>query len=296
MNLTSSLVKEIIDTTGLRNIESTYFAGRNNDYFVYVEVQTHLSRALLRVRVLKLDEDTRTGLDTKLASNFSRVNYSLLFEGNEIIVIIPSNTGWVRRIREITDQITEYLSSADIATDSTDEKTIIEQIPESLPHIIPEPPKPSVGMGILGSFLGAIPGVIAWFISSIASNDGFLVQTPEVHANVSSRVFLAVIISCGSYWGFLLLSGATRRRSAIFSAPITIIMIYFVNHFSYAFLFFTNLPNLTLTNAFLQTRDFLSSYRLTLYYWVALLFAYLISFGTYFLLYRLREKFWKQQH
>jgi hypothetical protein len=108
MNLTSSLVDEIIDTTGLRNIESSHFAGRHNDFFVYVEVQTHLSRAMMRLRVAGLDGNTRTALEQKIASGFSRQNYSILYEGNEVLVIIPANTDWVKRIRELMDVITFF--------------------------------------------------------------------------------------------------------------------------------------------------------------------------------------------
>ncbi|MBN1892141.1 MAG: hypothetical protein JW780_05110 [Clostridiales bacterium] len=292
MYLTSSLVDKIINTTGLRNIESTHFAGRYNDYFVYVEVQTHLSRALMRVRVSDLDNSTRLDLEKNLEANFSRQNYSILYEGNEILIIIPTNADWVERIRDLMDHITSFLSETGIRADAQAEQIIKEHIPDSVPHIEYEPDKPSLGMGILGSFLGSIPGVITWFITSIASIDGFLVQTPEVYNYFSARFFLAIIITCGSYWGFLLLSGASRKISALISAPITVIMIYIVNRFSYAFLFFNAISNLTVENAFLKTYQYLNSYHLTQYYLGTLVLGYLLSALTYVFLYAAREKFW----
>lgn len=295
MNLTSSLVDEIIDTTGLRNIESSHFAGRHNDFFVYVEVQTHLSRAMMRLRVAGLDGNTRTALEQKIASGFSRQNYSILYEGNEVLVIIPANTDWVKRIRELMDVITFFLSENGIHADSQAEKITIEQIPESIPHIEMETAKPSLGMGVLGSFLGSVPGVIGWFITSIASLDGFMVQTPEVHSYLSARFLLAIIITCGSYWGFLLLSGSSRKISALISSPITILMIYFVNRFSYAFLFFTAVSNLSVEKAFLRTYEYLKSYDLTKYYLGTLFLGYLLSALTYLFLYKARENFWKRK-
>jgi hypothetical protein len=295
MNLTSSLVDEIIGTTGLRNIESSHFAGRHNDYFVYVEVQTHLSRAMMRLRVTGLDVDTRAAMEQKLASGFSRKNYSILYEGNEILVIIPANTDWVKRIRELMDIITAFLSESGIHADSQAENITIEQIPESIPHIEIDTTNPSIGLGVLGSFLGSVPGVIGWFITSIASLDGFMVQTPEVHSYLSARFLLAIIITCGSYWGFLLLSGSSRKISALISAPITILMIYFVNRFSYAFLFFTAVSNLSVERAFLRTYEYLNSYDLTKYYLGTLLLGYLLSALTYLFLYKSQEKFWKRK-
>jgi hypothetical protein len=295
MNLTSSLVDEIVDTTGLHNIESTHFAGRHNDYFVYVEVQTHLSRALMRLRVSGLDSKTSTALEQKLASGFSRQNYSILYEENEIVVIIPANTDWVRRTKDLMDVITVFLSESGIYADSQAEKVMLEQIPESIPHIEIEPAKQSIGLGVLGSFLGSVPGVIGWFITSIASIDGFMVQTPEVQSYLSARFLLAIIITCGSYWGFLLLSGSSRKISALISAPITILMIYFVNRFSYAFLFFTAVSNLSVEKAFLRTYEYLNSYDLTKYYLGTLFLGYLLSALTYLFLYKTREKFWKHK-
>jgi|GEM_PF-1657562 len=295
MNLTSSLVDEIIATTGLRNIESAHFAGRHGDFFIYLEMQTHLSRALMRIRVLGLDEVTRTALEATLAANISRINYSVLYEGNEILIIVPSNSDWVKRIRVIMDLITDFLAAKGVRADSQAEKLAIEHIPESIPHIEYENTKTLLGWGLLGSFLGAVPGVIGWFISSIASNDGFMVQTPEVHNYLSARFLLSIIITCGSYWGFLLLSGASRKISALLSAPITLLMIYIVNRFSYAFLFFTAISNLTVDRAFLKTYEYLNSYDLVQYYLGTLFLGYLLSGLTYLFLYKTREKFWKKQ-
>ncbi len=295
MNLTSSLVDEIIATTGLRNIESTHFAGRHNDYFVYVEVETQLSRALIRLRVAGLTDNDRASLEQTLASGFSRQNYSILYEGNEILVIVASNTGWIRRIRDIIDAITVFLSDNGIRADSQAEKITLEQLPESIPHIEIESAKPSIALGVLGAFLGSVPGMIGWFITSIASLDGFMVQTPESHSYLSARFLLAIIITCGSYWGFLLLSESSRKTSALISAPITILMIYFVNRFSYAFLFFTAISNLSVEKAFIRTYEYLRSYDLTRYYLGTLFLGYLLSALTYLFLYKMRESFWKRK-
>ncbi len=295
MNLTSSLVDEIIGTTGLRNIESAHFAGRHNDFFVYVEVQTHLSRAMMRIRVSGLDDRTRTALEEKMAANFSRLNYSILYEGNEILFIIPANTDWIQRIRTMMDLVTAFLSESGVCADSQAERIAIEHIPDSIPHIEYETARPSIGLGVLGSFLGSVPGVIGWFITSIVSNDGFMVQTPEVQNYLSARFLLAIIITCGSYWGFLLLSGASRKVSAMVSAPITILMIYIVNRFSYAFLFFTAISNLTVDRAFLRTYEYLYSYDLVNYYLGTLFLGYLLSALTYLFLYKTRETFWRKQ-
>lgn len=295
MNFTSSLADELIGVTGLNNIESTHFAGRHNGYFVYVEVEPQLSRAKMHIRVVMLSDGIRTALEKNLASSISRVNYSVLFEGNEIILLIPANTDWIPRVRTIMDLITDFLSENGVPADIQAEQSVFEHIPDALPHIEADPPRPSIAMGVLGAFLGAVPGVIGWFITSLANNDGFLVQTPEVASYLSARFILAIIITCGSYWGFLLLSGSSRKISALVSAPITVLMIYAVNRFTYAFLFFSAISNLSVERAFLRTYEYLNSYHLTHYYLGTLLLGYLLSAITYVVLYKTREKFWTKK-
>lgn len=293
MELTSDLAAKIVSATGLRNIDSAFFVGRHNGYFVNIEVQTRLSRTMMCISVSSLDDFDRRLLEETLSSKFSVSDYTILYEGNEIIVLIPDRRLWIDTLRGIMDEVTFYLADHRIPPDPDAEKDSEKPLPVSTPFVDYELAKPNYVLGIFGSFLGSIPGAIVWFIFSIIGFSNYTVHTPEVLNSFSMKFLFSIIITCGSYWGFLLLSDASRKMSVLASAPITIGMIYIVNRFSYAFVFYTALSGLSVEEAFFTTPKLLSSYNLTWNYALALLLGCVVSLVTYFILLIFRERNWK---
>lgn len=294
MELSSDLAKKIIGTTGLNQIEPARFAGRQMGYFVTVEIQTHLSRASVCINGTNLSEGDKRHLEDLLSSQFPVTDYTILYEGSEILLLIPENKHWIETFHGVIDTIISHLSGSP-AVAVTDESAG-DKFPY-LPSAAYEDditPKPNYAMGFFGAILGAVPGAIIWFIVSILSPGDFLVRTPELQNSMSPRFLLSIIITCGSYWGFLLLSEASRKMSGLCSAPITFGMIYGINRFSYAFTFYSALPKLSVFDAFIQNTDLLQEYQLTTYYLLALLLACILSILTYIVIYLMREKGWKR--
>jgi hypothetical protein len=294
MEFTSDLAAKIISATGLRNIESAFFVGRHNGYFVNVEVQTRLSRTMMCISVSSLAEFDRRLLEEALSAKFSVSDYTILYEGNEIIILIPDNRLWIDTLRGIMDEITFFLADRHIPPDPDAEKDSDMPLPVSTPFVEYELAKPNYILGIFGSLLGSIPGAIVWFIFSIIGFSEYMVHTPEVLNSFSMKFLFSIIITCGSYWGFLLLSDASRKVSVLASAPITLGMIYAVNRFSYAFVFYSALSGLSIEEAFFSTPKLLRSNNLTWNYSLALLLGCGVSLITYLLLLRFRERGWKK--
>ena len=294
MEFTQDLAAKIITATGLRNIESAFFVGRHNGYFVNVEVQTRLSRTMMCISVSSLAESDRRLLEETLSAKFSVSDYTVLYEGNEIIVLIPDNRMWMNTLRGIMDETTFFLTDRRIPPDPDAEKDPERPLPVSIPFVEYELAKPNYVLGIFGAFLGSIPGAIVWFIFSIIGFSEYMVHTPEVLNSFSIKFLFSIIITCGSYWGFLLLSDASRKASVLASAPITLGMIYAVNRFSYAFVFYSALSGLSVEEAFFTTPKLLNSYNLTWNYALALLLGCGVSMITYLLLLRFRERGWKK--
>lgn len=293
MEFTQDLAAKIVSTTGLRNIESVFFVGRHNGYFVNVEVQIRLSRTMMCISVSSISEADRHLLEETLSSKFSLSDYTVLYESNEIIVLIPDSRMWINILRGIMDEVTFFLADRRIPPDPDTEKEQERALPVSTPVIAYELVKPNIGLGIMGSLLGSIPGAIVWFIFSIVGFNEYMVHTPEVLNSFSAKFLFSIVITCGSYWGFLLLSDASRKTSVLFSAPITLGMIYAVNRFSYAFVFYSALSGLSVEEAFLTTPKLLRSYALTMNYFQALLLGCLVSMITYLILLKFREHGWK---
>jgi len=294
MEFTQDLAAKIISATGLRNIESAFFVGRHNGYFVNVEVQTRLSRIMMCISVSSLTEPDRRLMEEALSSKFSVSDYTILYEGNEIIILIPDNRLFIDTLRGIMDEITFFLADHRIPPDPDAEKDPERSQPARVPVVEYELAKPNYMLGIFGSLLGSIPGAIVWFIFSIIGFSEYMVHTPEVLNSFSMKFLFSIIITCGSYWGFLLLSDASRKVSVLASAPITLGMVYAVNRFSYAFVFYSALSGLSVEEAFFTTPKLLSSYNLTWNYSLALLLGCGVSLITYLLLLRFRERGWKK--
>ena len=263
MNRSSGIPQQIIARTELREIDATHYAGRHNDFFISMDIQSRLSRIASSISVYQFSEKQFQMLNNYVNSKYGSDFSTLVFEINEITIFTPMKKNYLAIFIDFINDVTAFLSSQGALADPELGNNTMNIQESFISEDTDLPKRNYTAWGFLGSFLGSIPGVMAWFIITILQHNARIVQSPDLVHIISLGFFMAIIITCGSYWGFLLLSEGYRTRSFFLSLPFTIFMILFINCISQAFLFYATIPGISFVQAFAQTPQLVFEYLLS---------------------------------
>lgn len=292
MTLASELAEQLTAQTGLSFVDASHLAGRCNGYFTKAEIQSHLSRVSLSIFAFGIDRDFLLRMEDYLNHQDHPSSHAIVLDDSQLTIFLPIIHNAVPDFHNLLLRVTTYLKDSGIPAD------LIEKTPEvgtDWTHdsgTIRSDYNPRYLLGFFGSFLGAIPGAMLWFIFSMISSYEYLARFPENFARLSPWFIFSVIITCGSYWGFLLLSDATRKTALLMSFPITLATVFFSNHTTFAFIIYSALPGSHYFEVILSIQSPLESFGLTTYYWVSFILGIVLAAISYFFVLRFREKGW----
>ncbi|NLT11064.1 MAG: hypothetical protein GXY06_01410 [Clostridiaceae bacterium] len=292
MTITSELTEQLTAQTGLNLIDSSHLAGRCNGYFTKAEIQSHLSRLSLSIFAFGLDRELIEQMEEYLNRQEHPSSHAIVVDDTQITIYLPIIHNTVPGFQNVLLRVTTFLMDRGVTADIIETTSASTSDWAQKSDMISGNHQPRYFLGLFGSILGAIPGALLWFIFSMISNYEYLARFPSRTARLSPWFVFSVIITFGSYWGFLLLSDATRKASFFMSFPITLSAIFVSNHISYAFIIYAATSDLHYFEAVFFIKNYLDRYDLSTYYWISFVIGVVLALVCNIFLLHFRERSW----